>query len=359
MVVLSVLSWKYIETPFRSSKKFYSKKTVVFLTTFIVSGLFIVFGYFVHKTNGLPQRFDANVLKFANVKLFGGFDDCYGNDTEALPNIGYCKVGKPFESDRYVLVWADSHGAAYKNGFAKVVRESGLNALIAWDGGCPPVFDITKDEGFSSAAQDAKCTIRNESIRSLVESDANKISAVVLIGRWSYYTNGSGVGEDAQNSVIVKFQENNAPLKSQEDVFIGAFNKTLKELSDLNLKTYVVEQAPEFAQFRARKVALSMVKQGDSFDTRIKELTSERYENVIYRQGKMPGALEVAETQGLITVLKTHQYFCIEENCSLMIDGQPAYVDNNHVSSSGAIAISSMFQPVIRNIESKQKIKSK
>jgi len=63
--ILSFLTWKYIETPFRNKNKV-SKKVIYYLTI-IISVIFIGYGYMLHKTNGLQSRIyndkNMNLLK--------------------------------------------------------------------------------------------------------------------------------------------------------------------------------------------------------------------------------------------------------------------------------------------------------
>jgi hypothetical protein len=38
-----------------------------------------------------------------------------------------------------------------------------------------------------------------------------------------------------------------------------------------------------------------------------------------------------------------------------VIDGEPLYFDNNHLSSTGSLKVNSMFQPLIRYLDKKAK----
>jgi peptidoglycan/LPS O-acetylase OafA/YrhL len=355
-VVAAILSWKYIETPFREGKALFSKTPFsVFAATAVTSIALIGVGYVFHTSKGLPSRFDAQTAKFANAAndLFGDFSGCHGIDNKQLKDIEYCILGDPFNSNNYTLIWGDSHGGAYKRGLEQAITKNGHSAILAWTGGCPPVFGIDKDESASSRAIDALCTKRNKAIQKLITSD-KRINAVVLVGRWSYYLNGQGVGVDKENSITLWPEDGKkGDVNNQSDFFVDKLKQTISELSAANHGVFVVEQTPEFSQYKARIVALGLI--NGNIDKDFESLTTEDYKQVLQRQQKIQDVIEAEDSKGIITVLKTHHFFCNESQCSLVIDGEPLYFDNNHLSSTGSLKVNSMFQPLIRYLDKKAK----
>ncbi len=345
------LSWKYIETPFREGRAPFSQTILPAFTATALSSLILIgAGYYFHKTNGVPERLDERTASFARAAndLFGDLSSCEEENNQTLADISYCTIGKPFTSENYTLIWGDSHGGAYKRGYEEAINKKEHSALLAWTGGCPPVFNIDKDESVSSRVIDQQCAKRNQAIRELIENDS-RINAIILVGRWSYYLNGEGVGVDQHNKITV-WPENGNPDDSQpqDDFFVKTFNKTILQLQNSGHKVFVVEQSPEFSQYQARIVALGLMGGDKNITNAFNDLTSEDYVNVNKRQNKIQQALKQAHNDGVITLLKTHDFFCKEEKCSLILDGSPAYFDNNHLSSAGAVKISSMFEPVLQ-----------
>jgi hypothetical protein len=347
--IASVLSWRFIEIPFRSGNlSFSNSKPKVFASTALVSATCIALGLYIHVTNGMPNRLDAETLKFAQAAgdLFGDWDNCEDANNPTLPGVEYCALGSPFAAKSYVLVWGDSHAGAYKDGLKSIIDTAATPVLIAWSGGCPPIFDARKDESVSSKAVDDHCFDQNERVRKLIETD-ERIAAVVMVGRWSYYLNGTGVGVDYENKIRVWPSEQIRDEQSQNDYFLLALQKTLLELNHSNKNVFVVEQAPEFSNYQARALAISLMNGSSDPDISVSRLTLETYANVTQRQGAVQSTLAAAEEAGLITILRTHEFFCDAQRCSLMLNGYPAYFDNNHVSSSGARQINHMFLPLV------------
>ena len=349
-IIASALSWKFVEIPFRSGRiSFSNSKPKVFVSTALISAACIALGLHIHFSNGMPNRLDAETLKFAQAAddLFGDLSDCTTADNDNLPGIEHCTLGNPLLAEDYVLVWGDSHAGAYKAGIASVVDAAGTPVLIAWTGGCPPVFDTRKDESVASMADDDHCFDQNERVRRLIETD-ERIAAVVLVGRWSYYLNGSGVGVDDGNTIRVWPSEQHSAASDQAGYFVEALHDTLTELSHGDHELFVVEQAPEFSNYQARALAISLMKGRTDEDASVARLTLESYASVTQRQGAVQTVLNDAESANLATILRTHEFFCDAHQCSLMLDGYPAYFDNNHVSSSGARQMNRMFSPLVR-----------
>ncbi|MFT5085596.1 MAG: hypothetical protein ACI9Y1_003657, partial [Lentisphaeria bacterium] len=359
-LTLSVFSWRFVETPFRNgSIALASTKTRVFTATAFSSLVLMALGIYMHTSNGMPQRLNETTAKFARAAsdLFGDTSECekYGNST--FPDLDYCMIGDPVNAQSYTLIWGDSHGGAYKRGFTSATEGLSSDALIAWSGGCPPVFGLEKDERAWSKTKNQHCYVRNQSILDMVIND-KRINSVVLVGRWAYYLNGGGVGVDDHNKISIWPRGTGPePISGQGEYFLNAFEETINVLVKNGIEVFVVEQPPEFSKYKARRLAISLMNGSADFDLSINALTVEDYNDVLLRQGKMQDFLAKAERAHVFTVLRTHRYFCNERSCSLMVDGSPAYYDNNHVSSHGAVQINSMFTPLLEFLQT-QKLKN-
>lgn len=347
-VALSVLSWKYVETPFREGKlPFSASQPKAFGFAAALSAVCVCLGLYIHVSNGVPGRLDTETLRFAQAAgdLFRDLDGCKDADNDRLPGIAFCTLGDPLNADKYLLVWGDSHAGAYKQGLGAVIDPSQNPVLIAWYGGCPPVLGLHKDESVSSKRIDDICPQHNDAVRKLIATD-ERIQAVVLIGRWSYYANGSGVGVDNDNSIRIWSGNDNHGTIDQAAYFVSAFETTVRDLKSHHKQVFIVEQVPEFERFRARELAIGLMNGSADFEHSIAELTIEEYRDVMERQRIVQETLAKVEHEGLATILRTHKYFCGVLRCSLMLRGYPAYFDNNHISSFGAEQISPMFLPV-------------
>lgn len=356
--VLSVLSWKYVETPFRHGRvKFSDNHRSVFAATAVFSVIFMAAGLYLHKSNGMPQRLDERTAAFASAAgdLFGDLGGCVEENNDRLPGIGHCLIGDPLNAESFTVIWGDSHGGAYKRGYTTAIEGKNQSVLLVWMGGCPPVFGIAKDENVSSKAMDDQCPIRNQAFADFIEKEKSRINAIILVGRWSYYLAGEGLGVDSQHKIRV-WPENGSPsdVKNQTDFFANAMKNTLQGLHRDGFKVFVVEQPPEFSKFLAKTLAIGLMNGSSDFEESVATLGQEDYTLVQSRQGAIQAVLNDMEQQGVATILRTHHYFCDNKTCSIMRNNLPQYFDNNHVSSTGAANISDMFSPVVNFVETQK-----
>lgn len=343
--LFSYISWKFVEIPFRTGKAPASaSKISVFSLASAISILFVVFGYGVYRTNGMPGRFTPEENRYARAAsdLFGSFESCNMNeDNNVFPGLPYCAVGDPESADDLILVWGDSHAGAFKDGLTATLEKHNMDALIVWSGGCPPLFDIEKHESVSSKIIDDKCTFRNYAIKEFIKERYCDIRALILIGRWSYYINGNGFGIDADNTIrLWNTDEKYNEKETQEDIFLQSFENTIDQLKLYKFPIYVVEQPPEFSEFTARKYAINYIH--GKIDS-LNRIITESYENVLKRQGSFLKLITNLEKDNSISIINTHQYFCHNSRCTAVIDYMPVYMDNNHISTYGSRLISDIF----------------
>jgi peptidoglycan/LPS O-acetylase OafA/YrhL len=356
ILAVSVFSWRYIETPFRSPKKPWLKRnSTTFSLTAIASIFCIMIGFGIYRTDGLPSRLDPEVAQLAT--LARGFvtdwSGCTSDDKDYLPGVEHCSIGNPKNSDNLLLVWGDSHAASIKEGLRQLAGKYNQDALIIWRGGCPPTWDIEKQESASSRIEDKNCTLQNNSVQELIDTNKS-IKAVILIGRWSYYLNGGGTGIDSLHKISLSSTNKSVKNTDQKQLFLNAFEKTIKTLTEKNIKVYIVEQFPEFSDYHSRSLAKAIKNGSASYLEGLKSFSPMSYGAVLQRQAYMQNFLHQGGSEVDFEVLPTHRYFCDPDSCSITLDDLPAFYDNNHIAPRASLKINKLFLPAIKFME-KQK----
>lgn len=350
--VLSYISWKFIETPFRSGKfTFYRGKASVFGSTVVITSFCIVFGLWLHKTNGVESRLSHEEKSFAKAAvLFEQTGTCLLYDNEKLPGISHCAIGNPYSGDEYSILWGDSHAGAYVAPFRHGLKNTNANVLIAWAGGCPPVLGIYKKENFASARENSNCQKHSDAVIDLIRGDLDKIKTVVIAGRWSYYLNGRGVGRDAHNEIEIRdFDDAEYESKDdQEKLFLISLERTLKTIAELGVKVFFIEQPPEIEDFHARTLAVKLKTSQKSMNEIHRDLAVVEIDSVNSRQGSVVDLASRLEDERVIEVLYTHKHLCDSSKCSAIVEGEPVYFDNNHITASSSEITSPMFSKAIR-----------
>lgn len=351
VIIVSVISWRFIEAPFRTARKsrFSATKRGTFTSVFATSAGLIVLGFFLLRSDGVPDRLDKDTAAIADVAtdFFKDWSDCYGENNSWLPGIEHCTIGTPMDADSFLLIWGDSHAFALKPALDEFVGDNDLHAVVAWRGGCPPVWGLDKSESASSAIEDRACTEQNQRVKQLVTENL-KIDSIVLVGRWSYYMHGGGIGIDDHNHIeLTPIETSVATGVADEDLFLFAFQNTIQKLNDHGFNPFVVEQPPEFPYLSSSLIARGLFTGQIDYQQTLDEVGVIPYHVVIKRQGRFMALMEELDSSGSATALNTHSYFCTQSECNALYGNKLAYYDNNHIAGSTATSLEHVFTPVV------------
>jgi hypothetical protein len=140
-VLLAVLSWRFVETPFRR-KKICHSRTGIFIFSISTAGLLFGFGWLISSSGGFHSRLPQSLknafaqnpkddLKFvANL----GEQDVLSNK---LPMIGAGDRRDEVE----ILVWGDSHAMAAMPAFDDYCRRHRIAGRYATHSSLAPVLN--------------------------------------------------------------------------------------------------------------------------------------------------------------------------------------------------------------------------
>lgn len=340
---LAVLSWALVERPLRRAHWI---KSPLFLGSSIVAALTLVgFGALAFVKDGMPNRFAPEVR--GHIAASGDFlqdwSRCYVAEDGPFAGVETCAIGPQGEPE--VIFWGDSHLRALMDGIGLAAIEAETPGLIIWHAGCPPLFDVLKDETAATAAQDSACYDATEQVRRGLQQ-MDSVERIMLIGRWTYYAEGSGTGRDAENLITLEVAPGSALAGgAQVDIYAQAMIATVAELNESFDSVHVFRQVPEIPFYSSRDVArglahgtLSPADAGLRFQVNEEVLAGRviQAETPIY---------ELA-SNGAITLIDPWPLLC-PERCSVMNDGRPVYFDNNHLTNAGAILLRPLLLPFL------------
>ncbi|SFO08139.1 Peptidoglycan/LPS O-acetylase OafA/YrhL, contains acyltransferase and SGNH-hydrolase domains [Roseovarius lutimaris] len=347
---ISVLSWRYVERPVRRMR---GPATLPLVGgTVLASGVLLALGALIWKGDGMAGRFAPFVR--THIEASGDFNQDWSHCVvaEAGPLVGVetCPVGP--DGPPEVLIWGDSHLRAMKEGVERAAFVAGRPALVIWHAGCPPLFGVTKTESAATPAQDADCTRANATIRKGL-SQIDSLKTLLLVGRWSYYTEGQGSGLDAHNRIaLAPAPDSNLPVGPQHTLFNAALTRTLAELAPQFGRIFVLRQMPEVPDYDSRRIARALahgrMARGD--DTVFKVPLAE----ALARAAPAEAPLAALASAGRITWIDGWPRLCDVNACSVMQGGEAWYFDNNHLTNRAAIALSDLFVPVFAAPEAAQ-----
>jgi peptidoglycan/LPS O-acetylase OafA/YrhL len=339
--VISFLSYRFIETPIRLMKGLSNLK--LFGAAGVASAAMVICGFAVFRADGAPGRYadDVRIHVSASQDFSQDWSRCTKPAKGPFRGLEVCPIGVESAAPT-LFVWGDSHGRALKEGIDLAAREAGVAGFIVWQGGCPPLFNVDKDESVSPAAVDAQCAAQNDLVRSAIAASPS-IKRVLLIGRWAYYAEGEGVGRDAKNAVRVVYRGAGA----NGDWLKSALDETAREFRAAGRDVFVLRQIPEIPEYDSREfakdAAFGRIKSAADAD----RLTAIRLSDAQARRRTADVVFDAAQAEGLIRVLDPDPYFCSAGECRFYADGMSLYFDNNHVTNRSAQRMRRLFEPAI------------
>jgi hypothetical protein len=297
--LLAILSWRFVETPFRKRKlcaKRYAMLAVAAVTIVVVFGL----GEVLFAGNGFPARFSPRAIEYANARNEKEF--LHENTVKDILDNRLITIGNPDpKAPISLLLWGDSHAMAAAPAFDQLLKEKGLAGRQVGAFATAPVFDADwpglnpKDmKGFNNAV-----------FEYILQ---NRIPDVVLVARWELYTKERG----------------SVPLDS-------ALLATIERLVKAGVRPWVMTQVPDH-QFDVPKALVL----GITFNRDLTSvMTKPNGWNGICGVGK--GMLHRIEGAGGRILDprprfmdNSGKYYIIEK------DGIALYRDKHHLSTKGA-----------------------
>jgi len=319
-LILSILSLKFVETPFRN-RKLCPTRAQILGFTIAATILVVSLSGLIYLKRGLPQRIPESALKYDRVQ---GNQPFATKDKQDLPSgLRVQKLG--FEgAPAKTLLWGDSHAEVLLGVMDSACKELGVGAIAATKGGAPPVFGWSGERKTTSAnnrsvlAGDEICSLLNEN---------KSIEHVVLVFRWSYYI------------------PRNPPLRiarSPIDGFSDALLVTVKELHKKGLKVSIMREVPVFQSHVARAMALH-----EWLGSPLPSLSKNEYlefqkpyDDLISRMKlEAPGVTLLDPSPHLLNDYNYFQY--------LDTDGTLLYRDEHHLTTRGAARLKNLLKNAI------------
>jgi peptidoglycan/LPS O-acetylase OafA/YrhL len=209
-LVLAVLSWRYVETPFRQKTSVFNARLI-----FKFTGAAIVCAVLIGLTGVYTKGFDFRYPSYANIAASGperyNLKKCFMDVEQTFADWRGEECFLTKGNERRVLLWGDSFAAHYAPGLSDQTQNFPVTILQYTAALCPPIFDY-----YTATRPD--CRAFNDNVFNILAK--YNISTVVMSGRWESL-----------------FKRGVSPLD------IAA---TVKRLSENGVTSYVIGQSPIF-----------------------------------------------------------------------------------------------------------------
>lgn len=346
---LAWASWRFVELPVRRMTNL--PKPALYGGAAMASVVMLLAGGTLYRNDGLPTRFspDVRVHIDASADFLQDWSRCSIAAGGPFAGLETCAIG-PEGKTPDLLIWGDSHLRAFMDGLALAAQEQGRAGLILWRAGCPPLFGLDKVENTTTNAEDAECSRANARIRTAIAGGNNGFETLLLIGRWSYYATGTGIGLDRENTIRIAARPNSPYRGQSQDALFGeAVLASLPEMAGSFARVFVLRQPPEIPRYDSRIIARDMAHGRLASGPELDAITTITRADLATRTAASDAPFRKLEADGTIRILDPWPTLCDTSQCRAVIDGTGYYFDNNHVTNHAAIALRHLFAPVLRH----------
>ena len=335
--VVSCLSWRFVEQPFRRSPpKGLSARSIFRLSTASMAAV-IALASTILFVQGAPSRFDPRVLA-----AYGGKKDVNVRSErcrDIWPRDGLCKFGADPLSDRDLdfLLWGDSHAGVIMTGVETAAIRRRKTGLFAGYNACPPLLGIKRlDQG-----ADHKCDEFNSAVLSLLMS-RNDIPLIILSARWALAAEGSRVkGEPGQSAILGRSADTEVgpyDIRNNFELFKSSIIETVRTIRATGRKVVILGPVPEIGWDVPQAYA-------DALRWKKPLPPLPNTETLVARYGRTDEVFEDLAAASEIVYLPVVPHLC-RPACRVYEDGKTFYFDNNHLSQYGA---NSVITPILMN----------
>ena len=338
---IAVLSWRFIEQPFRRPREIFARRQMLFRAAGISICIFALAGLAIRLMNGLDGRLTPQQRQLADAykAMAAGSVPCSLTTLGAAVRRDFCKLGNRPDQKPTFIVWADSHGIALRRAFFDLAEKEDSAGLLTSSGGCPPLLDIAR-----AGATPDECAKISENVFEFIRSTPS-ITSVILVARWAYYVEGTTYKDeptDLYSTKKVSFKNTSgATQKDTRAVVSGALDQTVMRLLGAGKQVWIVGPVPEIGLNFPK--ALHLQAMGIARETDVAPLRVEfdqRQANVI------PMIRSLAQKYA-VGIVWPHEILCTDVSCAVTSEGRPLYLDDDHLSNFGAAVI----KPAIEKIK--------
>jgi peptidoglycan/LPS O-acetylase OafA/YrhL len=302
--VLAFLSWKFVETPFRT-RRLSATSSGIRAFTGASLAVVLVCGGIVRIMDGFPGRLSPQILAYANGKDDEGF--IYEGSVQDIQQKALIPIGsRRSDAPVRVIVWGDSYAMAVMPAFDALLRERGLAGRAATHSSTAPVLGYYRRLRFG-LGEDSLAF--NDALFSYIETQHP--TDVVLVAQWGSYSGKS----DAENSA------------SLESALLG----TVRRLVSLGVRPWIFLQVPTHS-FDVPKALVRAALLGEDISVRCSK--PEGWNGL---SGEGSHFLTSIESSGA-RLLDPRPFFLDPTGKYYMVarDGVPLYRDSGHLTTRGA-----------------------
>lgn len=302
-VALGVLSWRYVEAPFRRGMSIRR----VGLVTSAAAAVMAVGACGLIVADGAPSRFspEVNALNAATGTMY----KCEVTDYVPFGTYYGCPVNLASRdpSRATALIWGDSHAQMYIPGIEPLLKARGLTGFLVPMNGCPPLATQNVNHA---------CWTQNE--RNFQAIRRHSAGTVILAMNWAGYRDIEFLTHDGHRP------------GDRFSALVGALDETVQALRASGKRVVIVGPIPTpgypLASVASRSLAYG---RGMAFPVNVPAEAFEDDFRPVFAY------LAAASSDPGVVVYYPHRRLC-GRVCDFIIDGRPIFADGGHLTADYA-----------------------
>jgi len=274
------------------------------------------------------------------------------NGLKATPTLmeQFCKFGNAAASTR-TLLWGDSYALSALPGVEAAFVAHGNGVYLSELAGCPPLLDVEVEpyhpafggilqKLLIAAGVHSKLACAEHNRQVLIWIAEDHIQNVILVGRWAHYVETVNDAKGGETQIeLTDAQTPEGTPAANPAVFTRGLDRLLTVTKALHVKVFVMDSVPEFSQSIPHAMAAEQ-RLGTHWDL---ALPKAEYE---MRQRQVSRILNNLQRGFDFMRLSPQDVLCSPSACEAERDGHPLYLDGEHLSPLGAIAIQPALEPI-------------
>ena len=195
---LAYLSWRFVEQPFRRTKTgpLKSRKSV-FLASGVGMVLFLAFGVYGDKSDGIPNRLPANVVSFYTANEWD--KSCLYQRRDGQPDLPNDRCTFNKGAPVKIAVWGDSIAASLTRGIANAVQDDGIEVHQITYGSCLPIRGVHRTD---VKGKDPCIEFVDRASKFIRDSG---FTAVIVVANWPVYLESPSALQPVEQSSSSNF----------------------------------------------------------------------------------------------------------------------------------------------------------
>jgi peptidoglycan/LPS O-acetylase OafA/YrhL len=333
--VLSILSWRYIETPLRVGD-ILRKPGSLLRASVLASLAIVVVGLSLVAADGLPGRYEAYFPEAFDTER-QRWNDCKKVSDRLDSGRGLCPLGADGAEAQFIL-WGDSHAESLASGIDLSASDAGVAGVFATESACAPLLHIERPGR-------RKCELFNVTVLAYI-AERPELETVILVGRWALLASGTRYKKESGEPVqLLDTLADEGATSSNEALFELGLRRTVSALTDMGRRVVILETVPEVG-FEVPSAYLIAELTGRNVQTLIAPTVAEYSE----RNRAASSVLASLADSGAVQIIKPATTLCDEKVCAVTARGVPLYRDSNHLSTFGARYLAPQMDPVFSGI---------